>query len=289
MILHGDSPGDWLTRHRSALFPDHDADVPHELVTTDALVESRLAAQVASMVAQGSPAKAAGTYLSGWYPGLASSVVALAVLYSDAGFLLRGADLRWWVHPEHYPDALEISDPQVVVLPDHPWAGQDGVLTVHTREELAARTTAALLDTLTPIVDVLAAESRAGRPGLWHEVADLMATGLAYQDATPPTPAMVTRVRELLDVPGTPWRRKPRLELLDSPRGQVCVVHKGGCCLAYTDHGDHEHEPDEDHAAFELAFPRPAGAPDYCVTCTFRPYDETCRMQLWWREREAGV
>jgi hypothetical protein len=54
---------------------------------------------------------------------LTSSFVAFALIAADAGLLLQPDDLRWWHHPDGYPDALVVADTPAVVLEGHPWSG----------------------------------------------------------------------------------------------------------------------------------------------------------------------
>ena len=99
----------------------------------------------------------------------------------------------------------------------------------------------------------------------------------------------VALVKGLLASSVAPWKRRPRIEVVESEHGPACVTHKGGCCLAYTEPQRDEPEHDDGHGAFYRAFPHPAGSPDYCVSCKFRTFEESVRMQLSWRAREAGA
>jgi len=175
------------------------------------------------------------------------------------------------------------------VLEGHPWSGQTGVATVATRREQAELTVTSLVATADPVVDALHRLTRAGRTGLWHEVSDAIGSMLTYREIVPASGHTVALIKGLLDAPAAPWKRRPRIEVAESEDGPVCVSHKGGCCLAYTEPQRDEPERDVDHEAFYRAFPHPAGTPDYCVSCKFRTFEESVRMQLWWRAREAGA
>ena len=57
--------------------------------------------------------------------------------------------------------------------------------------------------------------------------------------------------------------------------------------MAFTEPAGDDLDLDDYDAAFQQAFPRTDGRPDYCVTCKFRPFEESVRMQLWRRERRS--
>jgi len=263
----GDVPGrpvGWLEEHFAAAFPDHqpisgsaaDAERPHGLLTCEELTGGVLRELRDEMVGLGTPAAAAGMYLAGWYGGLTASFVGFALVGSDAGFLLSRNTLRWWVHPDGYADALEPGDNvTAVVLPGHPWSGRADTVTVVSRAEQAALTTESLVAVVSPLVNALQDLTRTGRVGLWHEVADALGGALVYQQTIPVTEDACDLLRGLLSVPGTPWKRRPRIDLVSTDSGLTCVTHKGGCCLAYTDTSEADHAEDEDHRAFQNAFP----------------------------------
>jgi hypothetical protein len=288
VILPAASPGRWWQQHHAVVFPHHDAGQvgPYLLIGTEELVSEVLPALVERLVADGTPRPAAGTYLAGWYAGLAGSFLGLSLVATGAGYLMRPESTRWWRHPEGYPDALVLAEEtRVAVLPGHRWSGRAEAHPVASGTELAGLAVAALVETVDPVIDALQGLTRAGRTGLWHQVADSIGSALVHQDALEVTAESVALLHGLLAAPAGPWRRRPRVELLHTAHGVVCVSQKGGCCLAYTETGGEEAAQDEDHAAFRAAFPRAHDQPNYCVTCRFRPYDESVRMQLWWRER----
>ncbi|GAA4982361.1 hypothetical protein [Actinopolymorpha pittospori] len=248
-----------------------------------------LPSQAEQLVADGTPRPAAGMYLAGWYAGTAAEFVGLSLLGSGAGYLLAPVSTRWWRNPDGYADALDFADvTRVVVLPDHPWSGQPDTHTVTTRAEQAEFVVTALVETVAPAIDALQRLTRAGRAGLWHQVADAIGAALVDQDAVPATPEAVDLLRGLLAADARPWKRPPRVEVLATGGGPVWVTHRGGCCMAFTEPAADDLDLDDYDAAFQQAFPRTDGRPDYCLTCKFRPFAESVRMQLWRRERLAN-
>lgn len=291
-IRTAESAARWVERHRAVVFPYHDPSAnDRRLLTIEDLVHDTLPSQVEQLVGNGTPRPAAGMYLTGWYVGVAASFLGLSLAASGAGYLLGRDSTLWWRHPAGYADALEIAEhTRAVVLYGHEWSGRAGVRTVATRSEQAELVVAALVETVTPMVDTLQRLTRAGRIGLWHEVGDAIGGALVHQDTVPSTPETVDLLRGLVAASAGPWKRQPRIELYATDHGRVCVTHKGGCCMAFTvastEIGGDGPDLDADHSAFQEAFPRAAGRPDYCATCKFRPFDESARMQVWWRERE---
>lgn len=178
--------------------------------------------------------------------------------------------------------------PAIAVAAGHPWRGRPGVRTLDTDGLVAQACTAALVGTVTPIVELLQRLTRAGRTGLWHEVSDAVG-GSLVERPEPPTPVELERLRALLGVPRAPWKRLPRIELVATAEGAVCVCHRGGCCQSFTAvPSTAEITADDDHSAFAAAFPDPADVPDYCANCRFRSFDDVVRRRLWWRARQAA-
>ena len=303
MRLPAESPAAWTVRNRATLFPDHHAtpDQPttdqlaggdgpaYVLRTTEDLITGALDRALDDLTAGGAPLSAAGMQLAGAYAGLVSWWLGVALLGADAALVVSPSAVSYWCHPDGYPDALEIADPiGAVVPPGHRWSDHPGVGVAPPRQVAEAAAHAAIV-AVTPVVNRLHELTRAGRVGLWHEVADAFAGAAAYQQDVRITAPDLQTIDDALALPGAPWRRRPGLHLHRAPDGPVCVLHKAGCCLAYTAPTSLDTEIDEDHRAFEAAFPPESGRPDYCVSCKFRSLEETTRMQLWWRAREAAV
>ena len=89
-------------------------------------------------------------------------------------------------------------------------------------------------------------------------------------------------LRRLLDVPA-PWRTTPTLWLARAGRERVCVVRKGGCCLASTEPAPVAHEQDDDARRFAEACPGPPRARRYCDDCSHRTPEDCEARQVWWR------
>lgn len=293
MRLPAESPTAWPGRHRAALFPDHLAGPngpAYVLRSTDDLVAGGLDRAVDELTADGSPLAAIGMQLAGMYAGLASWWLGVALLGADAAMVVSPSAVSYWCHPDGYPDCLDITDPiGAVVPPGHPWSDQPGVHIAPSRE-VAETAAQSMINVAAPLVNRLHELTRAGRVGLWHEVADAFAGAAVYQVGVRITAPDLQTIDDALAQPDVPWRRRPSLRLHHVSAGPVCVLHKAGCCLAYTaPRNTVDGEVDEDHQAFEVAFPPEHGRPDYCVSCKFRSIDEATRMQLWWRAREASL
>lgn len=277
----------WIERHQGLLFPYHDASSPGtRLLRTDELVDGHLARVLDQLSGRGIPRAAAGMYVGGWYGGLAASFVTVTLATADAGLVLHPEAVRWSCHPGGYPDAIVVDQaPGLAVLDGHPWAGDPLARVEPSPTERAAAVVDGLVATLAPVLQAVQRTSRAGLVGLWHLVADSIAGAVDYQPAIGSTPQTVGLVTELLAAPGAPWKRRPVVELRDTAVGPACVTRRAGCCLAYTDPTDAEPD-DPDQRAFREVFPLD-DRPGYCVTCKFRPAEESVRMQLWWHERRA--
>ncbi|BAK35922.1 hypothetical protein MLP_29080 [Microlunatus phosphovorus NM-1] len=298
MRLPAESPAAWTERHRATLFPDHLATLDHlaggdrpahVLRTTDELVAGTLVQAVDDLTTGGTPLAAAGMQLASSYAGLMSWWIGVALLGADAAMVVSPNAVSYWCHPGDYPDALEIANPiGAVVPPGHRWSDHSGVRVAPPRQVAEAAAHSAIV-AATPLVEQLHELTRAGRVGLWHEVADSFAGAAVYQQDIRVGRSDLQTIDDALALPGAPWRRRPSLRLHSVPGGAVCILHKAGCCLAYTTQSSVDTEFDEDHQAFETAFPPERGQPGYCVSCKFRSIEEVTRMQLWWRAREAGV
>lgn len=242
----------------------------------------------------GTPDPAAGRYLMGSLGGVAATALGYALAASGAVFVPDRDTMRWYLHPEGWTDRFEPGIARALVPSGHPWAGLAGVEVVDSPDERYQRAVAALTDALAPVVDAIAGLAKGGRPGLWAEVADGFASALVYQSRVPVTDEGIAALRGLMSAMAAPWDGTPSIWPVELDFGAVCVMQKLGCCLAYTDMFDEDHEDDQDHRDFHALFPDAPGRPHYCSNCCFRPTEECRDHQLWWRtreheNREAGI
>jgi hypothetical protein len=304
IALTAPTPGEWLAvhldGHLAARFDDgNDPDARSalgagwcglaELLDDDAAV---IRSRHARLVANGVPARAAATYLADWDAGIVAGAVGYALATAHAGFCAERTQLRFRRHPGGWFDRVELGRPEVLVPRGHPWTGQPGVAVAEVGEVLA-RTVAALVEAVSPIVEACYRLARVGRTGLWNEVGDALGMALAHRRGrrVPVTPAMVAVLEHAVAVPGAPWRATPKLRFAESSLGLVHVAQKGGCCLAYTrprtQPPDLE-ELDEDRRAYLERFPVVPEAPPYCATCSFRDTADCDARQVFWMERAAA-
>jgi hypothetical protein len=234
----------------------------------------------ATVVARGTPSKAAAKYLAAWFGGLVARTVGYAAIGSGAGFLADAGELRWRVHPGGWADGLDLGHAVALVGPDHPWSGRPGTETVR---EPTARAALAVADAVRPLVEALRPLSGLGLPGLWAEVGDGFGEPLAHQWELAVTEERLTVLRGLAAAPGTPWRTRPALWAAPGEHGTVCVVRKGGCCRAFTE--PEPEAPDDELRALVERFPEEAGAPRYCSSCALRDAGSCEAQQIWWHDR----
>ncbi|MFT4165140.1 MAG: hypothetical protein QM650_07835 [Microlunatus sp.] len=245
---------------------------------------------LARLQAEGFPEAAAGTYVAGWLPASPAYLVGALYAETGAGLALTADELHWWLHVEGWTTGLSVSDSvRVLVGPGHPWSGQPNVETQVASAAVAQLTATALVAAVSTLVEAIRTSTRAGVVGLWHEVSDALATSIVERES-PARPEEIQRLRELVAVPIRPWKRLPRIELVESARGPASVCHRGGCCQSFTATSvdDAADEPDELERAFQLAFPQVSGEPDYCGNCKFRSFDDVVNRFLWRRAQEPG-
>jgi len=301
--LRADGPAAWLEEHlaargerwRAGLDP---ADV--EVVTLAGVVADGAAVLRRSherLVAEGTPAPAAATYLADWFAGSVAGAVGYGLATAGAGFLLDRPEVRDRVRLHLHPDGWVMDvelPPRAAVTADHPWAGAPGAVVVGGAEEVVARAVDALVDAVRDVIGACHGLATVGRAGLWNEVGDGLGTALAHQDDVPVTDPMLDVLRVAVERPGVPWRARPDLALADSElAGRVHVVRKGGCCLAYTRPAEivpdaDDPDLDEEHRAFLRRFPDPPGTPRWCTTCSLRTMEDSTARQVWWRERQRA-
>lgn len=292
MRLPAADPASWPGRHRETLFPDHQPGSEgsgYRLCSTEDLVDGVLSTSVDDLLAEGAPRATAGMLLAGSWAGLLAWSVGLGLVGADAALVVGPADVGYWRRPDGYPDALQFSHLSAAVPPRHPWAGVRDVIVLAERRLVAEAAARSMITAVRPVVDALHELTGAGRVGLWHEVADAFAGAVVHQRAVVVTPADLATVATALDLPDGPWRRRPRLQLWPATGGSCVLLHKAGCCLAFQLPAAGADDIDDDHRAFAAAFPAEPGTPDYCVSCKFRSFEESARMQRWWRARELAT
>lgn len=274
--LTAPTPADWLaihlaTRHEidEADADDNAADVePRRVVSISDLLaaDAALLRQLhRSLVGGDVPPPAAAMYLAGWFAGGVAGSVGYALATGGVGFVVEPDAVRWHLHPDGWPERIDLGQPRSVVLATHPWAGQPGVEVVEAPGVVLERAVGSVIAAATPVVDGCRALAKVGRAGLWNEVGDSLGTALTYCVDPPVTPTMLAILDGAVRVPGVPWRARPGLRFADASFGRLHVAQKGGCCLAYTETGPEA---------------------DYCLTCSFRdPADSDARQVAWMEEQ----
>jgi hypothetical protein len=206
------------------------------------------------VMAAGTPAPAAATYLAGWYGGSLAQLVGTGLAVERAGLILDRSTVSFRIHPDGWPEGVDPGPRPVTV----------GCSAADIR-----RVVEALVECCGPLVSACRSLARVGRVGLWNEIGDKLAMALTYQVRTPVTPGMVGVLEAAWSVPGAPWRARPRLAFARSAvLGEVHVAQKGGCCLSYTT--------------------PTSGDPLYCAHCPFRTPEECDAAQVAWLEQEHG-
>lgn len=298
LTLPAASPKAFLERHLARTWEGDGTDdvSPRAIVLAELYQEDSAQLRRAHdrLRAAGTPAPAASTYLAGWFGGAIGSAVGFALATAGAGLLPTPEDTRFHLHPDGWPMGLDLPA-RVIVAPEHPWAGLDGVHLADDDAAVIRRAIEHLVDTVGPVIDGCRGLAAIGRAGLWNEVADALGAAVAYQEVAPADERMVAVLRRAVAVDTAPWRARPALGFVESPvLGRVLVVQKGGCCLAYTEPAEvhHDADPEEEEvdasdAAYLERFPAVPGDPDYCTTCSLRSADDCAARQLFWKERQA--
>jgi hypothetical protein len=265
--LTSPDPATWLATHLRARFAEHaEPDGPEpEVVSYDEVLADDAAWLRAArdrLEGRGAPAPVAATYLAGWLAGSLAEVVGFGLAAGGCGFLLDPTQVRWHLHPDGWPLAVDTA-PRAVVPAGHAWTGLAGV---EVGDPVGASVDA-LVEACGPLVDACHGLAKVGRAGLWNEVGDALGMVLAHQVAVPPSEEHLALLAAAVDRPGVPWKARPRLSFARSERlGRVHVVQKGGCCLYYT-------RPDSDPAD------------PYCSTCSLREPEVCDARQVAWLEQ----
>ena len=224
------------------------------------------------LVEDGTPPGAAAMYLAGWFAGGLAGSVGRELAVAGVGLLVDAARVRWTVHPEGWPQSIDLGAPAQATGP---------------LEDVLEPVVAALVVAAEPIVDACHGLAPVGRPGLWNEVGDGLGCALTDEETGTVTPAMLAVLDAAVRSPAARWRARPSLRFARSTLGPLHVVQKGGCCLAYT----RPHWPDPPpellgpaERAYRDRFPPRPGERHYCSTCSFRDAADADARQVCWRE-----
>lgn len=278
----------WLDEELPKLLAEVDEEMPSRPVrAADLLAEggAQLTAAAAQLRRQGTTPQAAATYVAGWFPGGAGRVVGVALATVGAGLLLTADELTWHVVEDGWPLSGTVGEIAVLVPPGHLWAGQPGVETV-PEQEMLVRTVGALIEFAAPLVEACKSLGKVRRSSLWDEVADGLACAMNYKPRAL-DPAAIELLVRAVDLPGTPWKGRPRLGNVESALlGTVHVAQKGGCCLAFTCPHPEEHEAELSRRDQAWKDRFPVEAKRYCTTCKFRDAEDSYARQVFWLELE---
>jgi hypothetical protein len=278
VIIAADSPRDWLDTQLAAWFVYYEPDVEHRIVDLGELTGGMLAELHERVTRERAPRKAAAKYLTAWFGGVIARALGFAAVGTGACFE-PGDGVRWHVHPGGWAARLELGDALALVPEGHAWSGLPGTETVASEAERHARAVAALVAVARPLLDTLRPLSGLGSPGLWAEVGDGFGEALAFQSTLPVSADSLAVVRGLADAAGAPWKTQPELWPVPGDERTVCVMQKGGCCLAYTEPAADAPEDEETRLLREHVGEN--GGPRYCSNCSLRPAESCEAHQVW--------
>jgi hypothetical protein len=241
-------------------------------------------------VADGTPPAAAATYLAGWFGGIVASSVGYALAGSGAWFVVDPDRVRWTLDPSgHWPEAVWLGGATALLPPGHVWTGRPGTRVVADVGERRRRAADAVRRAVDPIIGACHGLARVGRVGLWNEVADGFVGGVVDAPEVRADEAMLAELLALANLSGSPWRGRSVAYLVGTELGPICVMRKGGCCLAFTvtpTADEREDELDEDDRSYLRRFPEGPDDPGYCSNCVRRTVPDCEARQVWWRLRE---
>ncbi|OJY53077.1 hypothetical protein [Pseudonocardia sp. 73-21] len=231
---------------------------------------------------------AAAKWLVSWVAGELAGAVAFTLATASAGLLVEADAVRWRVEADGRPGRVDPGPVAVAVAAGHPWAGMDGVRVV---EDPTAPALAALVDVAGPLVEACRRLGRVGRSAAWTEVADGVGSAVLHVPGLPVDQRAVDAVRAALDAPGAPWRQRPTVRVAETAIGPLYLGRKAGCCLSYQTPPGPEPDPatlDAETRAYRERFPRRAGEPLYCGTCSLRDAAGCEERQVYWWERRRS-
>lgn len=301
LLLTAPTPARWLRTHLTAHVGDHDvpdeerSGAPRWVGLADLLADDSAMLREAHrglQVDDGAAPTAAAKWLVSWFAGSFADAAGFTLATASAGLCAHPEQVRWRLHPDGWPDRVEVGHPRVVVRTGHPWSGQPRVDSVADDEAVAAAAVAATTRVAGPLVEAGRALARVGRNAMWAEVADDFGLSMLYQSEVPVTPVVPERLLAAVRTPAAPWRSRPELRVGAAHGGPVYLGRRGGCCLACLSTPSPEPDPEtlDDRARERLArFPRRPGEPRYCSTCSLRDLADCEERQLFWFEQERAV
>jgi hypothetical protein len=246
--------------------------------------------QHAALVRRGEPPKAAAKYLVGWIAGGLAAELGRIYASSQAIFVADDS-VRYLVHPEGWPVAIDASHCRVLVPDGHPWATLEAVTTAQPSVSLTSVAVEALVAAAEPYLELVHQLAKVGRHALWVEVADGLGLALNSQRADEYASAQLAALRELVSAEGAPWHTRPHAWVSHRGCCDLIVGQKGGCCLAFTrsEAPASTGEADEDELRYRESFSPDPFPVDYCLTCCLRDVEDAERRQVYWAERRRDA
>lgn len=296
LLLPAATPTEWIDIHLVGHFTRHGAAEPQapdrvwltraELLAADAAVLRRSHQRVS---ADDASAAAAAKWLAGWFPGALADAVGFTLAAASAALLLDGDHVRWRMDPGGWPDLIDPAGATVAVRPDHPWAGQQGVLVLPDEAAIAERAVQTLTAVCEPLVLACRRLARVGLTALWTEVADSFGMCTVFDLDLPVDPAAACRLNLGMSASGARWRQRPDLWVSDNPAEYL--GRKAGCCLSYQcppgPDLDFDGLPEKDRAYYRR-YP-PTAEPRYCSTCSLRDLADCEQRQGYYLQLERAA
>jgi hypothetical protein len=177
-------------------------------------------------------------------------------------------------------DALGVSSPGVLVLPDDDAAEDPAAEVVSRPGDLRAAAADALVAVFDPVAEAVRTRAPFGRRGLWGTLADHVAEVAVRRarDAGGDADSAWRAASALLEALAerAPVFTRPRRQEVDARSGARTVVVKGTCCLIYK-----AGAPVGDRGAAARLVGR-----DACTSCPLRPEaDRARRFRVWLDQR----
>ncbi len=297
MLLPAPTPAAFFATHLAERLARHDDEIPDDATTVWRTIGDLVAgdgevirASHERLVADGATPPAAAKFVMGWIGGYLAETVGFVHATTGAGVVVD-ATVAWRLHPEGWPDRVDLSRCPVVVEPGHPWAGQPQTRTVADLDAVRRESVHSLIDLLTPFVTACRTLAKVGSNSLWAEVADGIGAAVSVSPELTGSVGAIRDLEALLAVPGVPWRKRPQLWAACGESGEMVIDRKGGCCLAYTG-PEEDWEPGEDddeiYRLYHGRFPRIPDVPDYCSSCCFRDLADVEARRVYWADLLAS-
>lgn len=288
LLLAAPSPSQWFATRLPVFTGRYDvAGQEGTWVEADALLASLRAVHAWLVADYAATPAAAAKWLVSWVAGELAGAVGFTLAAASAGLLVERAAVRWRVEAGGRPGRVDPGPVVVAVAAGHAWAGMDGVRVV---EDPAAQAVAALVEVAGPLVEACRRLGRVGRSAAWTEVADGVGTAVLHVPGLPVDQRAVDALRAALDSSGAPWRQRPVVRVADTDLGPLYLGRKAGCCLSYQTPPGPDPDPatlDDETRAYLERFPRRAGEPRYCGTCSLRDAAGCEERQMYWWEQRS--